>query len=83
MTPIVQMICRQGQPVAVTVGADEATLSADVASRDRALVQAMCVYALEIAAGKRPGPYRDDNAERYANLLASHMAARTLSPMRR
>jgi len=42
--------------VAVTVGADEATLSASVATRDLALVQAMCVYALEIAAGERPGP---------------------------
>ena len=62
MTPIIQMICRQSQPVAVTVGTDEATLSADVASRDLALVQAMCVYALEIAAGERPGPYRDGDA---------------------
>ena len=56
MTPIVQIICRQSQPVAVTVGTDEATLSARVASSDLALVQAMCVYALEIAAGERPGP---------------------------
>ncbi len=83
MTPIVQMICRQGQPVAVTVATDEATLSARVASSDRALVQAMCVYALEIAAGERPGPYRDDDAERYALAVTSHTAARTRSPIRR
>ena len=83
MTPIVHMICRQGQPVAVTVGTNEATLSAGVAPRDLALVPAMCVYALEIAADQRPGPYRDDDAERYALAVTSRTAARTLSPKRR
>lgn len=57
-----QIIQFNGQPVAVTVGAREAIISESVGPRDRATVEQMCAYALEIAAGKRPGPYRDHDA---------------------
>jgi hypothetical protein len=38
------------------------TLPAD----DQRHVQAMCLYALEVADGTRPGPYTDARADTYA-----------------
>jgi hypothetical protein len=34
---------------------------------DQRLVAAKCLYALEINAGDRPGPYRDEDADQYAH----------------
>lgn len=33
---------------------------------DRRMVVFMCAYAIDIARGRLPGPYRDDDARRYA-----------------
>lgn len=52
--------------VAVVIGTDHAAISDRVPQDRRQLVQRMCVYALEIASGERPGPYRDKDAERHA-----------------
>lgn len=66
MTHLVQPICLSGRPVAVTVGCGEASVSARVDEADLPVVQAMCLYALEVASGERKGPYHDRDAERYA-----------------
>lgn len=71
----VQVICHRGRPVAVTIGADEAAITGSVAPADLRVVQAMCVYALEIAAGDRSGPYRDADAERHALQITSRVAS--------
>lgn len=64
--PIIQLIELEGEPVAVTVGADRAVISEHVTRSSRSTVEAMCVFALQIAAGERPGPYRATEAERWA-----------------
>lgn len=64
--PIIQLIELDGEPVAVTVGADRAVISDRVGGGSRALVEAMCLFALQIAAGERPGPYSGADAERWA-----------------
>jgi hypothetical protein len=61
----IQPIIHQGQLSAVVVGGlaiIEDTLT-DAAHRH---VQAMCLYALEIAGHERPGPYSDAAADAYA-----------------
>ncbi len=77
---MVQMICRQGQPVAVT---GEATLSAGVASRDRA--RQACAYTRSRSPPVNdPARIEDGDAELYAlAVTSSHTAARTRSPKRR
>ena len=69
MTFPVQVIHRAGLPVAVTVGSSHAILDEHLVGEDLRLAQAMCAYALEVAAGERPGPYRDEDAARYASAL--------------
>ena len=62
----IQLITRNDRPVALVAG-DTAIVADHVADHDRARVQAMCLYAMEIAAGDRPGPYADELAEQYAD----------------
>jgi hypothetical protein len=53
--------------LAAVVLADQAILTGDMLSEpDERTVKAMCLYALEIAAGQQPGPYTDENALEYA-----------------
>ena len=61
-----------GQPVAVAADG-LAIVDAGVIGEPLARVQAKALYALEIQAGRRRGPYTDADAERYA-----HRAARRL-----
>lgn len=65
---IIQVIELEGEPVAVTVGADRAVISENVNARIRPTVEAMCIYALQIAAGERPGPYRAADAKHWAEI---------------
>lgn len=62
----IQLIELDGEPVAVTVGADRAVISEQVTGSSRPLVEGMCIFALQIAAGERPGPYRTADAQRWA-----------------
>lgn len=67
----IQKIIYQGRLAAVTI-ADQAILTEELPDPDERAVKAMCLYALEIAAGLRPGPYTDEQALEYA-----HRAGRT------
>jgi hypothetical protein len=55
----------RGRPVALALRQD-AVIADHVTGEDRGIVAAMALYALEIQSGRRPGPYTDDAAERYA-----------------
>ena len=63
-----QFVYFEGQPVAV-VGGNGVAVSDQVSAEDVATVHGMCVYALEVFAGERPGPYRDEDALKYARML--------------
>jgi hypothetical protein len=60
-----QIIEHEGRPVAVTVDG-VAILAGALRGRARRHVQAKALYALQVAAGERRGPYRDDDAEQFA-----------------
>jgi len=62
----IQLITHNDRPAAIIAG-DTAIVADHVADNDIARVQAMCLYAMEIAAGDRPGPYTDALAEQYAD----------------
>ena len=61
----IQVIELHGRPVALALG-NEATVADHVTGRDRRVVAGMALYALEVQAGTRPGPYTDSAAEQYA-----------------
>jgi hypothetical protein len=61
----IQVIELGGRPVALALG-EEAIIADHVAGEDRSIVAGMTLYALEVQAGARPGPYVDVDAERYA-----------------
>ena len=60
-----QTVTYNGQVAAVVVG-EEAIVSAALGEDDERTVKAMCLYALEVTAGREPGPYTDERALRYA-----------------
>jgi hypothetical protein len=60
-----QKIIYNGQ-VAAIVLADQAIIPDGLADADERTVNAMCLYALEVAAGLQPGPYSDERALQYA-----------------
>jgi hypothetical protein len=61
----VQPIIYRGQLAAVVVG-QEATIHARLAGEELLDVQAMCLVAIEIAAGERPGAYSPQRARTFA-----------------
>lgn len=63
------LICRGGEPVAAVLDDNRAAISARVAPKQLAHVQVMCLFALEVATGQRPHPYRDADAETYAEAV--------------
>ena len=63
-----------GRAVAAVAGG-QAIITRGLAAGELAHVQAKAVFALEIEAGERPGPYCDDGAERYARRLLEPPAA--------
>lgn len=62
----IQLITHNDRPAAIVAG-DTAIVADHVADNDVARVQAMCLYAMEITAGDRAGPYTDALAEQYAD----------------
>jgi hypothetical protein len=70
-----QQITYNGEVVAVVVG-DEAIIPTTLAPEDQRTVEAMCLYALELAAGQHAGPYSDERALEYAQRAASVVAKR-------
>ena len=69
----IQFIELDGQPVAVAAGG-VAIIDADVIGEPLGRVQAKALYALEIQAGRRRGPYTDAGAERYAHRAVTRRA---------
>jgi hypothetical protein len=61
----IQQIHHGGDVVAWVVGG-RAVITGGLADDASDLVRAKCLYALEIAAGERPGPYTDGAATAYA-----------------
>jgi hypothetical protein len=66
----VQPIIHHGALVAIVI-ADQAIITAAVPASDLPVVKAKCLYALEIAAGERPGAYSDAGASAYAQAIAA------------
>ena len=66
----VQPIIHHRALVAIVI-ADQAIIPAAVPASDLPVVKAKCLYALEIAAGERPGPYSDASASAYAQATAA------------
>jgi hypothetical protein len=65
-----QEIRQHGKLVAAVV-ADRAIIADGVEDEQLRHVKAMCMYALEVLAGERPGPYTDLAADRYANSVTA------------
>ncbi|MGA2925044.1 MAG: hypothetical protein ABSG43_03460 [Solirubrobacteraceae bacterium] len=65
-----QRITYNGQ-VAAVVLAEQAVISDGLDESDERTVKAMCLYALEVTAGREPGPYTDERARNYARRRAS------------
>jgi hypothetical protein len=78
----IQVIELHGRPVALALG-DEAILADHITDDDRPIVAGMALYAIEIQAGARPGPYSDADAERYARRELALRTARALPRPRR
>jgi hypothetical protein len=51
-----------------------AIIATDLLDQDRATVEAMCLYASEILAGRIDGPYNDHDAIAYADAIAARRA---------
>jgi len=64
-----------GHVVALVAG-DRAIVSDEISPADRRLIHAKCLYALQIQAGERPGPYTDHDATRYAQRATRRPARR-------
>lgn len=64
-----QKIIYNGQLAAIVL-ADQAIIPDGLAETDERTVKAMCLYALEVAAGLQPGPYTDERALEYARRAA-------------
>jgi hypothetical protein len=73
--PEFQQITYNGEVVAVVIG-DEAIIPTALPAEGRQTVEAMCLYALEVAAGKHTGPYSDERALEYAQRAATAAAQR-------
>jgi hypothetical protein len=66
----VQPIIHRGALVAVVI-ADQAIIRDAVLASDLPTVKAKCLYAMEIAAGERRGPYTDAGAAAYFRAIAA------------
>jgi hypothetical protein len=70
----IQPITHRGRLAAIVV-AGEAIIEDTLTETDFRHVQAMCLYALEIADRERPGPYTDADAAVYAQEIMSRVLA--------
>jgi hypothetical protein len=78
VTPMrsVQPITYRGQIEAVVIGEEATVIDDGRLDEGQALdVRAMCLYAVEISAGERPGPYSDEQALGYAQRARTARAA--------
>jgi hypothetical protein len=66
----IQPIIHQGRVAVVVVGG-QAIIPDALPSEERATVKAMCLFALEVADGRLPGPYSDAHALAYAHAAAA------------
>lgn len=78
----IETILLHGHPAALVMG-DRAIIADRLTGLERALVEAKARYALEIAAGERPGPYHDSDAERHARSTAEPPPSAPARPRRR
>jgi hypothetical protein len=67
----IQQIHHDGDVVAWVAGG-RAVITGALAGDAFELVRAKCLYALEIQAGKQPGPYTDGAATAYAHSAKTH-----------
>jgi len=65
-----QPIIHHGTLAAVVI-AGHAIISDTLSKHQHAIVKAMCLYAIEIADGRLPGPYSDTHAVAYAHTAAA------------
>lgn len=65
-----QQINHNGRLAAIVIGG-QAIIDATLTDNQQRQVQAMCLYALEIQAGARAGPYTDASAAQYAHHAAT------------
>ena len=63
----IQPITHRGRMAALVV-AGQAIIPDALPSQEQTTVNAMCLYALEVAEGRLPGPYNDAQALAYASL---------------
>jgi len=66
----VQPIIHHGRVAAIVV-AGQAIIPDVLPDRERATVKAICLYALEVADGRLPGPYSHARALAYAHAAAA------------
>ncbi len=64
-----QKIIHNGR-VAALVVADQAIVLNGLAEDEERTVKAMCLYALDVTAGRQLGPYSDERALQYARRAA-------------
>ena len=67
----IQPIIHHGRVAAVVVGG-QAIIPDALPSQEQATVKAMCLYALEVADGRLPGPYSEARALAYARAAAAN-----------
>jgi hypothetical protein len=63
--PTIQVIQRGGRAVALATNKG-AIISDHVTGTERRIAAGMALYAIEILAGQRPGPYTDADAEQHS-----------------
>lgn len=61
----IQQIHYRDRLAGVVIG-EQATIEAQLSGQELLDVQAMCLFAIEIAAGERPGVYTDQRARAFA-----------------
>lgn len=75
MTPMpgIQLIHHRGRLAAVVIG-EQATIETWLSGEELLDVQAMCLFALEIAAHQRPGTYSHQRAAAFAKQTRAQRA---------
>jgi hypothetical protein len=68
-----QQIIYQGRLAAVVIG-EQATIEARLSGEELLDVQAMCLYAIEIAALRLPGAYSQQRAEAFSGQARAQRA---------